>query len=107
MMRTHAIGRRGFLTVGAVPGLGLSLAAFSRPQEPKTAQKNYDFIEAKAKSVIHIFLPGGMAHQESFDPKPFSPLEYRGEMRTIQTKIEGEPFCETLPRTAQIADKIT
>ena len=48
-----------------------------------------------------------MAHQESFDPKPFAPIEYRGEMRSIPTKIEGEPFCETLPKTAQVADKIT
>ena len=30
------------------------------------------------KSVIQIVLPGGMAHQESWDPKPDAPLEYRG-----------------------------
>ncbi len=29
--------------------------------------------EGTAKSVIHIFLPGGMAHQETFDPKPLRP----------------------------------
>jgi hypothetical protein len=29
------------------------------------------------KSVIHIYLPGGMAAQELWDPKPFAPLEYR------------------------------
>eukprot|EP00475_Leptophrys_vorax_P039662 TRINITY_DN71990_c0_g1_i3.p1 TRINITY_DN71990_c0_g1~~TRINITY_DN71990_c0_g1_i3.p1 ORF type:complete len:121 (+),score=5.81 TRINITY_DN71990_c0_g1_i3:83-445(+) len=37
--------------------------------------------ERTAKSVIHIFLPGGIAHQESFDPKPNAPIEYRGEMK--------------------------
>jgi hypothetical protein len=106
-MLADRIGRRGFLTVGAVGGLGLSLADFFRLQEARAEQKNYDFIEAKAKSVIHIFLPGGMAQQESFDPKPFSPLEYRGEMKPIPTKIPGAEFCEVLPKTAAIADRIT
>ncbi|HEX7378436.1 MAG TPA: DUF1501 domain-containing protein [Pirellulales bacterium] len=106
-MLADRIGRRGFLTVGAVGGIGLSLADFFRLREARADQKNYDFIEAKAKSVIHIFLPGGMAQQESFDPKPFSPLEYRGEMKSIPTKIPGAEFCEVLPKTAAIADKIT
>ena len=48
--------------------------------------------------MIHIFLPGGIAHQESFDPKPYAPIEYRGELGTIATKIPGEVFCETLPQ---------
>lgn len=96
--------RRGFLTVGAAAGLTLPslLNRIARAD-----QKHYDFIEAKAKSIIHIFLPGGMAHQESFDPKPYSPVEYRGELSPVATKIPGEFFCETLPRTAEIADKIT
>ncbi|MGH7140009.1 MAG: DUF1501 domain-containing protein, partial [Pirellulales bacterium] len=106
-MLTDRIGRRGFLTVGAVGGIGLSLSDFFRLEQARAEQKNYDFIEAKAKSVIHIFLPGGMAQQESFDPNPFSPLEYRGELKTIPTKIPGEEFCEVLPKTAAIADKIT
>jgi hypothetical protein len=66
--------------------------------------KKYDFIDAKADSVIHVFLPGGMAHQESFDPKPFSPIEYRGEMGTIKTNT-GEVVSETIPQLAKIADR--
>src|SRR5205823_5518357 len=63
--------------------------------------------EGSAKSIIHIFLPGGMAHQESFDPKPYAPIEYRGEMGTVPTKLEGVLFNELLKQTAQVADKIT
>jgi hypothetical protein len=92
------------LTVGAIGGLGLTLSDLFRLQA-RADQKKYDFIEAKAQSVIHIFLPGGMAHQESFDPKPYSPIEYRGEMKTVKTNT-GEEFCETLPKLAQVADKI-
>jgi hypothetical protein len=107
MMRCHGndLSRRGFLAAGAFGGLGLSLAELLMLQEAKADQKSYDFIPAKAKSVIHIFLPGGMAQQESFDPKPYSPLEYRGELRPIKTNT-GEEFCETLPNLAKVADKI-
>ncbi|HSG69470.1 MAG TPA: DUF1501 domain-containing protein, partial [Planctomycetaceae bacterium] len=58
------------------------------------------------KSVVFIYLPGGMAHQESFDPKPYAPIEYRGPMSHIQTKIPGEFFNQNMVQTAQIADKI-
>ncbi len=96
--------RRGFLTVGTV-GFGLSLGDVLRLRA-RADQKEFGPIEAKADSVIHIFLPGGIAHQETFDPKPYAPVEYRGQLGTVPTKIPGEVFCETLPRTAQIADKI-
>ncbi|MEX0712725.1 MAG: DUF1501 domain-containing protein, partial [Pirellulales bacterium] len=99
--------RRGFLTVGALAGTGISLADFFQLQELRAQQKHYDFLEAKAKSVIHIFLPGGMAHQETFDPKPYAPLEYRGELNSIATKIPGTQFSELLPRLADVADKMT
>ncbi len=93
--------RRSFLHVGFLGGLGLTLGDYLRLQAAQPTR------EGKAKSVIHIFLPGGIAHQESFDPKPFAPIEYRGEMGTIPTKLEGVVLNETLKQTAQIADKIT
>jgi uncharacterized protein (DUF1501 family) len=100
------LSRRGFLTVGSI-GLGsLSLADLLRAQA-RADLKSYAAITAKADSVIHIFLPGGIAHQETFDPKPFASIEYRGDMGSIATKLEGERFSETLPQTAQLADKIT
>jgi len=106
MTRCHGnrLSRRGFVTAGAFGGLGLSLAELLMIRDAQAQQKHYDLIEAKAKSVIHIFLPGGIAHQETFDPKPYSPLEYRGEFRTIQTNT-GETFCETVPNLAKCADK--
>src|SRR6266511_2982628 len=96
--------RRGFLHVGVAAGLGLTLADLFRlqaAQGEKPGQK-----EGKAKSLIHIFMPGGMAHQESWDPKPLAPIEYRGEMSSIQTKVPGSFFNECLKQTALLADKI-
>ena len=98
--------RREFMHVGLVGGLGLTLADFLRINA-HGAQKYYDTVEGPAKSVIHIYLPGGMAHQESFDPKPYAPLEYRGPFKSIKTKIPGVHFSENFKETAKIADKIT
>jgi len=95
--------RREFLTVGALGVLGVSLADLLVVE----AAESKGAAAAKAKSIIHIFLPGGMAQQESFDPKPYAPLEYRGSFGVVNTKIPGVVFCETMPQIAKIADKIT
>ena len=97
--------RRNLLTVGAIGGLGLTLADYFQMRAARAELKHYDFLEAKAHSVIHIYLPGGMAHQESFDPKPYAPIEYRGELGVVKTNT-GEVFSETLPKLATVADKI-
>jgi uncharacterized protein (DUF1501 family) len=94
--------RRTFLHVGLVGALGLTLDDFFRLRATAADTKT-----AKAQSVIHIFLPGGMAHQDSFDPKPYAPVEYRGEIGTTKTKVEGVFLSEYLPQTAQLADKLT
>ncbi len=69
--------------------------------------KQFEHFEGTAKSVIHIWLPGGWSQQETFDPKPLSPLEYRGEMGTVETALPGIRFNQHLKKTAKIADKIT
>jgi hypothetical protein len=102
---TH-FSRREFMHVGFIGGLGLTLADFLRLKS-HGAQKFYHSKEGKAKSVIHIYLPGGMAHQESWDPKPYAPLEYRGPFKSIPTKIPGVHFSEHFKESAKIADKIT
>jgi hypothetical protein len=102
--------RRDVMYVGLVGGLGLSLGKYfsmTGPGVARAEQKNYETKEGKAKSIIHIFLPGGMAAQESFDPKPLAPIEYRGPLGTVKTKLEGEVFSQFMQKTAQVADKIT
>lgn len=99
------LDRRMFLHVGAVGALGLTLPGFLRMQalaaDPVAAKKG-----PKAESIIHIFLPGGAAHQESWDPKPNAPVEYRGEMKQVQTNVEGVLLNECLTQTAKVTDKI-
>jgi hypothetical protein len=102
----HACCRREFLYSGLVGGLGLSLGSFLEMKELSAQQKHYATKDGPAKSVIHIFLPGGSAHQEMWDPKPHAPLEYRGPFGTIPTKIPGEVFSQNMVKSAQVADKL-
>ena len=103
--------RRDFLYVGMIGGLGLTLGDFFKMQSTARAASAGTSVGgdvakvATAKSVIHIYLPGGMAAQESWDPKPFAPLEYRGPLGTVKTKIDGEFFGENMKHTADILKK--
>jgi hypothetical protein len=103
----NPLNRRDFLTVGAIGGLGLSLPAFFQLQQAQASENPAALKEGSAKSVIYIFMPGGMAHQETFDPKPFAPVEYRGPFGSIETNVPGVRINEHLKQTAKIADKIT
>lgn len=105
-LKNNGASRRDFLSVGVLGGLGLSLGDFFKMQQAQADQKHYESKEGKAKSVIHIFLPGGMAHQETWDPHPYAPIEYRGPFGTIKTNT-GEYFSENVKHCAKIADKIT
>lgn len=101
--------RRDFLYVGLISGLGLTLGdyfaqkAYSNEVALPGATKN--LAEGKAKSVIHIYLPGGISSQESFDPKFEAPIENRGPYGHVKTNT-GEYFSETLKETAKIASEL-
>ncbi len=56
---------------------------------------------AAGKSVIYIFLSGGLSQLDSFDLKPEAPAEVRGEFRPCATRTAGIRICEHLPRLAQ------
>jgi Protein of unknown function (DUF1501) len=99
-------GRREFLRVGVVGSLGLTLGDFFKMQACGD-QKTFESKEGVAKSVIQIVLPGGMAHQESWDPKPEAALEYRGPFGVAKTKVPGVVFNENFRQLAQVADKMT
>ena len=95
--------RREFMRVGWLGGVGLSLGQYLN----LLAQAEQSQMVAKAKSVIHIYLQGGFAHMDSFDPKPDAPAEYRGILSPIPTSIPGTYFSSHMPYSAKIADKIT
>lgn len=94
--------RRAFLKVGVLGGLGLTLGDYFQIQ----AQEAAAGIVPKAQSAIFIFLSGGITHIDTFDPKPFAPIEYRGELGSVKTNT-GEYFGGQLQRLATVADKLS
>jgi len=58
------------------------------------------------KSVIVVYLSGGLAHQDTFDLKPNAPSEVRGEFNPIPTAVAGIQVSELLPRMARCMDKV-
>ncbi len=91
--------RRTALQAGAIGLLGLGsnhVAALRVSAAPHDLVRNH-----KARSVIYIFLSGGLSQIDSFDPKPDAPADIRGEFRPLATRTAGLHVCEHLPRLAE------
>jgi hypothetical protein len=99
--------RREWLRVGGLGALGISLSGLTRGVAkalPAPEEKGASF--GRAKSCILLFLSGGPPQHDTFDPKPEAPLEVRGTFRAIPTNVPGLNLCETLPRTARVANRL-
>jgi uncharacterized protein (DUF1501 family) len=92
------VSRRSFLRAGALGLGGLTLPGLMRA-EAATGKKTQ-------KSVIMVYLTGGLAHQDTFDLKPNAPAEVRGEFNPIRTNVTGVQFGEHLPKLAKMMDKL-
>ena len=90
-----AVSRRAVLRAGGLGLLGLGLTDALRAA-PKR----------KAKACIVLFMWGGPAQQDTWDPKPDAPDVYRGEFGTIPTTVPGLRVCEHLPELAKRADRL-
>ena len=99
--------RRDFLYAGWLAGTGLTLGRMLKLEAAEDQTAGVPAVTAKAKSVIHIYLQGGFAHMDSFDPKPDAPLEYRGILDPIATSVPGIQFSSHMRETAKVADRLT
>lgn len=93
--------RRHFLRVGALAPFGLSLANLFKAQAANPLPG-----VPRAKSVVLIFLGGGLSHHDTFDPKPEALEEIRGKYGTIPSKVPGLRVGELLPKMASVMDKV-
>lgn len=60
----------------------------------------------RAKSVILVYLDGGPAQTDTFDPKPEAGRNYHGSYSGVaKTNVEGIEIGEKLPLLAGMADK--
>lgn len=101
-MRTN---RREFLQKSALLAAGVSapsLASANLVNHPK----------GKAEHCIFIWLGGGMAQIDTFDPKrkgdsKANPKKSGSEYDKIPTAVSGVEFCEHLPRLGDLAEQLT
>ena len=98
LFRPHPT-RRTALQAGAIGLLGLGMAELS------VARALADPSAPHARSVIFVFLTGGLSHLDSFDLKPGAPDTVRGEFQPIATRTPGIQICEHLPLLAQRSDR--
>ena len=98
MRNTLEFSRRDLLRLMGTAGL--ALAGGSRLPLRAGVQP------AKAKAVIQIWMWGGPAHLDTFDPKPAAGYDYCGPFdKPIATNVDGVQINELLPLLAQQADK--
>lgn len=95
--------RRDFLRVGALGALGLSLPTLLAADQIRTRA---NLGAPRAKSVILVFLGGGISHHDSFDMKPDAMEEIRGKYSSIPTSVTGLRICELMPKMAKIMNKV-
>ncbi len=93
--RRDAMIRLGQLGAGA-----LTLPSLVESRAASTEKHSAD-------SCIYLFLWGGPPQQDTFDLKPDSPADIRGEFKPIRTNVPGIDICEHLPRLARLADKFS
>lgn len=101
MYNSINMNRRDLIKAG-LAGVALpyvsSFGATSSPPSP--------ILKPKAKSVIQIWMWGGPAHLDTFDPKPQAGDDYTGPYKSpIDTNVKGIQICEKLPELAKMADK--
>ncbi|WP_029247434.1 DUF1501 domain-containing protein [Schlesneria paludicola] len=96
--RHEQLSRRTMLQAGSIGLLGLGLNHVTALREADASSDQST--QGKAKSVIFIFLSGGLAQHDSFDPKPEAPLGIRGLFSPIATRSPGLEVCEHLPMLA-------
>ena len=77
--------RRDFLTAGGLGLLGLRASALASAERGKSEARNF----GKAKACILLFLYGSPSQLETFDPKPESAVEVRGELGFTKSVIPG------------------
>lgn len=105
MSRLHDDGpailsRRSWLRSSACSLLSFSLGSAGRASARSTAGSG-----GKAKACIMLFLTGGAAQHDTFDPKPAAPVEIRGDFRPIATSVPGVYIGEHLPLLARSAHR--
>src|SRR5438876_11767381 len=92
--RADLLDRRELLRGGGWTLAGLSLPGLRQAQQtssatPQPARPRRVRSFGQAKQCIILYLSGGPAQLDTFDPKPDAAEDIRGEFSTINTSVTG------------------
>lgn len=100
-MKTN-VTRRQAMAQGLCGAGGMLMAGKLQASVSATAP----VIKPKAKSIIQVFLWGGMSHNDTWDPKPDAGRDYMGEFQNVlPTNVDGIQIGQLFPKLAKQADK--
>ena len=104
--------RRDFLKTASTATLSALAAGFPRAVFSEEAKAAAEKIKATADTVIVLWMGGGMAHTETFDPKHYTPFEkgmapdaFLSTFPSIPTTVDGIRFSEGLEKMAAVMDR--
>ena len=104
--RASLRSRREAIRLGALAGAGLLLPDLLRARGESSPSRPAGSTFGRARSVIMIYLHGGPAQQETWDPKPGGPDPERGPFGAIATSVPGVCFSELLPRSSRLMHRL-
>lgn len=108
----HSLTRRDFLKTASAATLGALAASYPRQLFANEA----DIVQraATADTVIVLWMGGGMAHTETFDPKRYTPFEkgmspdaFLSTFPSIDTSVDNIKFSAGLEKMAAVMDRGT
>lgn len=104
------IDRRGFMGKGATAAATLASLIGAEPTMVKGATPN----AATADSIIVLWMAGGMASTETFDPKRYTPFapgvrtdKVLSTFPSIDTAVDNIKISQGLERVAKVMDRAT
>ena len=100
---SEPLARREMLRIGGLGVSGLTLSSMLSVVGDARGSRSSSF--GQAKNCIVLFLSGGPAQLDTFDPKPDAPQDIRGEFDTIDTALAGVQVSEYLPYTSTLLDR--
>jgi hypothetical protein len=108
----NALSRRDFLKSASAATLSALAAGY--PRSVLSAEIAEAKLAAKADTVIVLWMGGGMAHTETFDPKRYKayepgmkPNEMLSTFPSIRTAVDNIQFTEGLEKLGRVMDRGT
>ena len=110
MPTPHSWNRRDFLKTASAATLSALAAGYARALPAPPPEK----IQPTADTVIVLWMAGGMASTETFDPKRYTPYapglaskEVLSTFPAIDTAVDGIKISQGLERIASVMDRGT